>query len=90
MKGMAESLGFEYISASGKDEFMQICEKFISPEMSIRPLFFEVFTNDTDESEALYKCRHLVKSPFSIHDMKKVVKSLMGAKVVDTVKRVIK
>lgn len=90
MKGMAEALGFEYISASSKDEFMYVCERFISPEMTAHPLFLEVFTNDADESEALYKCRHLVKSPFSINDVKKTVKSLVGEKVVDSIKRFIK
>lgn len=49
----AQDLGFEYICASDKQEFEQVYERFLSTEISERPMFFEVFTASIDESEAL-------------------------------------
>ena len=53
VKNYAESLGFDYISASNKDEFEDVYENFLSPELTSKPMLFEVFTNDEDESKAL-------------------------------------
>ena len=53
VKNYCESLGFEYLSASNKDEFEQVYEKFITNQILANPILFEVFTNDEDESEAL-------------------------------------
>lgn len=90
VKGIAESLGFEYLTASNKKEFLTVYDKFINSKISDHPLFFEVFTTDKDESDALYKCRHLVKSPFSINDVKKIVKSMVGEKLANKIKNIIK
>lgn len=48
----AENYGYEYISASNKDEYIAQMERFISPELTEKPLFFEVFTDIQNESEA--------------------------------------
>ena len=53
VKHYAEDLGFEYLSASTKEEFDVVCSRFISVEMTNKPMLFEVFTNSTDESETL-------------------------------------
>ncbi|MDO6440388.1 thiamine pyrophosphate-binding protein [Cyclobacterium sp. 1_MG-2023] len=53
VKSYAESLGFEYLSASSKEEFDKVYEKFLSAELTNKPMLFEVFTNDEDESKAL-------------------------------------
>lgn len=52
IKNYAENLGFEYLTASTKDEFEQVYSRFVSPEMSDKPMLFEVFTQSCDESEA--------------------------------------
>lgn len=49
----AKSLGFEYISASTKEEFLEVSNRFVAQEMSDKPILFEVFTDSEDESEAL-------------------------------------
>jgi len=53
VKGYSESLGFEYISATNKQDFESKYRKFISNEISNKPIVFEVFTDSTDESNAL-------------------------------------
>ena len=53
VKHYAEDLGFEYLSASNKNEFEQVYQRFLIPEITDKPIFLEVFTNNLDESEAL-------------------------------------
>lgn len=53
VRNFAESLGFIYLSASDKVEFDNVYEKFIDPNIGVAPMIFEVFTNTSDESEAL-------------------------------------
>ena len=52
VKAYAESLGFEYLTADSKDKFEKIYKVFISPELTDKPLLFEIFTNTDAESEA--------------------------------------
>lgn len=52
VKNYAENLGFQYITASSKDDFLKEFETFISPVIS-HSCIFEVFTHDYDENEAL-------------------------------------
>ena len=53
VKNYVESLGFEYLSASNKEEFENVYEQFLVPGVTERPLLLEVFTNSEDESKAL-------------------------------------
>lgn len=52
IKNYAESLGFEYISASEKESFQNVCDRFLNPELTEKPILFEVFTNTEEESKA--------------------------------------
>ena len=53
VKHYAEDLGFEYISASSKEEFEKTLPEFVNPEMSDKPILFECFIDSNDESTAL-------------------------------------
>lgn len=53
VKNYAQDLGYEYMSASSKEEFFQVYEHFIMPEMADKPMIFEIFTNSIDESNTL-------------------------------------
>lgn len=52
VKGLAESLGFEYLTASNKEEFNVACERFLISDMTEKPMIFEIFTKDYEESKA--------------------------------------
>lgn len=54
VKHYAEDLGFEYLSASNKEEFLQNVDRFLTDENLPRPILFEVFTEPNDESDALH------------------------------------
>lgn len=53
VKHYAEDIGFEYISASNKEEFNERFKVFVSPKIGNKPLLFEIFTDSQDESDAL-------------------------------------
>lgn len=53
VKHYAEDLGFEYLTASNKEEFMKASERFLIPQITDAPILFEVFTDSEKESEAL-------------------------------------
>jgi len=52
VKNYAENLGFEYLTASNKEEFAKVYERFITPEVTERPMLFEIFTDTKDETLA--------------------------------------
>lgn len=52
VKDYAENLGFEYLTASNKEEFAKVYKRFITKELIERPMLFEIFTNTKDETEA--------------------------------------
>lgn len=48
----AESLGFEYLSASNKEEFEVASKRFVMPEITEHPILFELHTNTESENQA--------------------------------------
>lgn len=53
IKNYAEALGFEYITASNKEDFEMMSKRFVCHEITNKPILFEVFTDTEDESAAL-------------------------------------
>lgn len=60
VKNFSEGLGFKYISASSKDEFISVYEEFVSSEMSEYPIVFEVFVDAEDDKNALGRVKQLM------------------------------
>lgn len=59
VKHYAEDLGFHYLSATTKEEFMTALSNFTNPQLSDHSMILEVFTDSKDESEALYLMSHI-------------------------------
>lgn len=51
VKHMAEDLGYEYISATSKEEFLNHKEHFLSSEHFGEPIIFEIFIDDYHDEE---------------------------------------
>lgn len=81
VKNYCESLGFVYLSASNKDEFEQVYEKFITNQILANPILFEVFTNDEDESEALKLITSIATT--TIRRTKEDIRSVVGYDNID-------
>lgn len=80
----AEDLGFEYMSASNKEEFSAVYERFLVPEITDRPMLFEVFTDSQQESEALEAILTIEEKP---QTPKTMVKQVLGDKGVRILKK---
>jgi len=59
VKHYAQDLGFEYLSAGNKQEFEDVCKRFLTAKITTKPMLFEVFTDSRDESEALEMVRNV-------------------------------
>lgn len=53
VKHYVEDLGFKYLSATNKEEFLSALGTFASPEITDKPMLLEVFTTHENENEAL-------------------------------------
>ena len=53
VKGIAESLGYQYFEALSKDDFLAQIDAFITPQFYDQPIIFEAFTQCEDENNAI-------------------------------------
>lgn len=53
VKHFSEDLGFQYLSATNKEEFLEALDVFTKPNITDRPMLLEVFTSHENENEAL-------------------------------------
>ncbi len=53
VKHYATNLGFEYLLAENKEEFLAHCDRFFTREHLTKPILFEVFTDYRDEAKAI-------------------------------------
>lgn len=58
VKHFAEDLGFEYLTASSKEEVLKQLDHFLDVENMECPMIFEVFTDMDSENDALKKIRN--------------------------------
>lgn len=82
VKGISESLGYKYLTATNKEEFCNVIDEFTSTEPSDKPIILEVFTDTTDESNAL-EMISLSKQDKEVvikHTIKKVVNNIFPHK----------
>lgn len=84
----AEDLGYEYMQASCKEEYMGHLERFLTPELTEKSILFEVFTNNEDESDALKLMSTLIED--SMMKIKQDLKSMMSQPVKNLLKKVVK
>ena len=92
VKHYAEDLGFRYLSANNKEEFLEALKEFTSPKLSDKSMILEVFTRHEDESEALARMSNIevdavVKAKASL---KNAVKSMLSDEARSLIKKVIK
>lgn len=89
MRHMAEDLGYEYLTASSKEEVEKNAEKFLSKGQSDRPIFFEIFTNTEDEGKALYMLKHSKSDITQVikNKMRNVVKESLGENALKVIKK---
>lgn len=90
VRNYAISLGYEYLSASCKDEFLTGLQHFLEPTITEYPIIFEVFTNGEDESSALELMLNLVvdKKMELKNYVKNAVKEIIGETNIGLLKKI--
>ena len=78
------------MTADSKETFLAQYQRFLSNEKLDKPILFEVFTDSTDESEALRLMRNtIVDNNKNIKSaVKDVVKEFLPEKAVKTIKKI--
>lgn len=87
VKHYAEDLGFKYLTASCKEDFLQVMSSFLSPSISDKSIVFEVFTDTNDENMALSLMNRIEKSKENKRN--KLIKKIIGEDNVHTIKKII-
>ncbi len=95
MKHMAQDFGFEYLTASNKEEFVVAKERFLTPELTDKPMLFEIFTNSETDNDAVHIMRNLVEDAGYAkrklkQDVVQKVKNFVGDGAVEVVKSVLR
>ena len=81
-------MGYEYLSASTKEEFLQIYERFLTLELPDKPMLFEIFTDNQNENNALKTVNNLKTN--SIGKSKQIAKRVLGETGTKLVKKIIR
>lgn len=92
LKHFADDLGYEYLSATNKEEFNSVKEKFLNPEIGDKPIVFEIFTEQDDENKALFTMLNLKKSAdkLVVNAARKAIVSIAGEEGFTKVKNIIR
>ena len=86
VKHYATDLGYEYMSASNKNEFLVVMNRFIMPTITDRPMLLEVFTETEEESKALEMILNIEKDASLKGNVKRIAKEVLGDKGVKVIK----
>lgn len=87
VKHFAEDLGFEYLKAESKEEFLENLAYFVRADIGSKPIVFEAFTQYQDETDAIELLQNLNKTAAGAS--KQVAKKILGEKGVQLIKKVI-
>ena len=88
VKHYAQDLGFEYLTASNKEEYLANLERFVTPELTEKPMIFEIFTTHQDESEALQLMTHFETD--AKHKLLSALKTIVGESNFTTLRNIVK
>ena len=89
IKHYAEDLGYEYLTASNKEEFLRVYQRFLTPQMTESPMLFEVFTQVEDENEALKRMWEIESDKSLKGTLKKTIKDFLGKENIEKMKDVL-
>lgn len=91
LRHYAEDLGFKYLKAETKEEYLANVDEFVEPKITERPVLFELFPSTEQESEAVRILKNAVKSISSKLERKakETIKTVLGKKTLEAIKKAI-
>lgn len=81
----AEDLGFEYMQASTKEDYLRQLDRFLTPGITNQPMLLEVFTSHENESKALKVVNTSLED--SMSKIKKIIKDVLPGTVINMAKK---
>lgn len=81
----AEDLDYEYLTASNKEEYLKVVDRWLTPEIIDRSMLLEVFTTNEDENEALHIMNNLAVDGKSL--IKQNLKKILPQAAIDVAKK---
>ena len=88
IRHFATDLGYEYMTASNKEEFNLNVERFLTPNVTNCPMIFEVFTTVENEQQALTTAHNILCNSKQV--VKQQVKELVSSACPQGLKKDIK
>ena len=88
LKNFASDLGFEYLKAESKAEYLKNLEYFVSSEKLEKPIVFEVFVNVEDDDFAYDVTKKTITSTTSA--AKNIARNILGEKSYAGLKKIIR
>jgi 2-succinyl-5-enolpyruvyl-6-hydroxy-3-cyclohexene-1-carboxylate synthase len=88
VRNFVQDLGFEYITAKNKIEYLEKANYFFNEEIYKKPIVFEVFTDSINESNAIKIMRNLETTTKG--KIKKILKKVLGTNKIEKLKKYIK
>jgi 2-succinyl-5-enolpyruvyl-6-hydroxy-3-cyclohexene-1-carboxylate synthase len=92
VKHLAEDLGYEYLSASTKEEFLKQKELFLSPAAMKKPVIFEIFIDDYHDEEKAWEIITSAEQDKNLIRKKNIIngiKAVVGDKGIHIAKKII-
>ena len=87
VKHFSEDLGFQYLSATNKEEFLTALETFANPNLTEQPMILEVFTTHENENEALNLMTSITFD--AKHKVADAIRSVAGEKGIKAIKSIL-
>lgn len=76
--------------ASNKKEFNAVIDRFLTPEITDKPMLLEVFTQTEDESNALEQILNFISDPKLVikNKIKQTAKNILGKNGYEIVRKI--
>ena len=89
LRHIAEDLGYEYLTASTKEDYLKALKLFTNPSLTNKPMVLEIFTDPQTESDTLKMMTQLSIDAQGLAKRQVVntIKSVAGGKGVKAVKK---
>ncbi|MBR5171609.1 MAG: 2-succinyl-5-enolpyruvyl-6-hydroxy-3-cyclohexene-1-carboxylate synthase [Muribaculaceae bacterium] len=88
IKHYAQDLGYEYMSAGNKEEYLAVCDRFFNPQTGDKSMILEVFTDSDDESDAIKLLRTALAD--SAGSVKQMARNILGEKLTSKIGQIIR
>lgn len=92
IRHFAEDLGFKYLKAENKEEYLANVDEFVNPLMGEHPMVFELFPSTEQESDAVRLIRNIKTNTNSLFTKraKDALGNIVGEEGIKVIKNILK